>query len=144
VGRVWLLRKPFPLLLGSAAAPARDSARPADRVPLTGAKADERQVLLDLLHNDPTLAGSRRQQILIGDKNYYGRDFEADLADQGVQLLRRARKGEPERPGGRSFKPLRQSVESIYDTLKGQLDPNSTAAAPPPACSSASYNAYSP
>jgi len=90
---------------------------------LTGAKADERQVLLDLLHNDPTLAGSRRQQILIGDKNYYGRDFEADLADQGIQLLRRARKGEPERPGGRFFKPLRQSVESIYDTLKGQLDP---------------------
>lgn len=26
---------------------------------LTGAKADERQVLLDLLHDDPTLAGSR-------------------------------------------------------------------------------------
>jgi len=88
---------------------------------LTGAKADERQVLLDLLHDDPTLAGSRPGQILIGDKNYYGRDFEADLADQGIQLLRRARKGEPERPGGRFFKPLRQTLESIYDTLKGQL-----------------------
>jgi len=89
---------------------------------LTGAKADERQVLLDLLHADPTLAGSRPGQILIGDKNYYGRDFETDLADQGIELLRRARKGEPERPGGRFFKPLRQTVESIYDTLKGQLD----------------------
>jgi len=42
--------------------------------------------------------------------------------DAGIQLLRRARKGEPERPGGRFFKPLRQSVESIFDTLKGQLD----------------------
>ena len=95
---------------------------------LTGAKADERQVLLDLLNDDPTLAGSRPGQILIGDKNYYGRDFQADLADladladQGIQLLRRARKGEPERPGGRFFKPLRQTVESIYDTLKGRLD----------------------
>jgi len=89
---------------------------------LTGAKADERQVLLDLLNEDPTLAGSRPGQILIGDKNYYGREFEADLAGQGIQLLRRARKGEPERPGGRFFKPLRQTVESIYDTLKGQLD----------------------
>jgi hypothetical protein len=89
---------------------------------LTGAKADERQVLLDLLHDDPTLAASRPGQILIADKNYYGRDFEADLANQGIRLLRRARVGEPERPGGRFFKPLRQTVESIYDTLKGQLD----------------------
>ena len=89
---------------------------------LTGAKADERQVLLDLLHDDPTLAASRPGQILIADKNYYGRDFEANLANQGIRLLRRARKGEPERPGGRFFKPLRQTVESIYDTLKGQLD----------------------
>ena len=89
---------------------------------LTGAKADERQVLLDLLHSDPTLAGSRPGQLLIADKNYYGRDFEADLTGQGIRLLRRARKGEPERPGGRFFKPLRQTVESIFDTLKGQLD----------------------
>ena len=89
---------------------------------LTGAKADERQVLLDLLHDDPTLAASRPGQILIADKNYYGRDFEADLAHQGIRLLRRARKGEPERAGGRFFKPLRQTVESIYDTLKGQLN----------------------
>ncbi len=89
---------------------------------LTGAKADERQVLLDLLHDDPTLAASRPGQILIADKNYYGRDFEADLASQGIRLLRRPRKGEPERAGGRFFKPLRQTVESIYDTLKGQLD----------------------
>lgn len=89
---------------------------------LTGAKADERQTLLDLLDADPSLAGSRPGQILIGDKNYFGQDFEAALADQGIELLRPARKGEPERPGSRFFKPLRQTVESIYDTLKGQLD----------------------
>src|ERR1035437_5285275 len=89
---------------------------------LTGAKADERQVLLDLLHDDPTLAASRPGQILLADKNYVGRDFEASIAERGIQLLRRARKGETERPGGRFFKPLRQTVESIFDTLKGQLD----------------------
>jgi hypothetical protein len=67
--------------------------------------------------------GSRTTRaVLIADKNYYGRDFEADLASQGIQLLRRARQGEPERAGGRFFKPLRQTVESIYDTLKGQLN----------------------
>jgi Transposase DDE domain len=89
---------------------------------LTGAKADERQVLLDLLHDDPTLASSRPGQILLADKNYFGREFETSIASAGIQLLRRGRKGEPERTGGRFFKPLRQTVESIFDTLKGQLD----------------------
>ena len=89
---------------------------------LTGAKADERQVLLGLLADDPALAAARPGQILIADKAYFGRDFETTLAGAGIELLRRARKGEPERPGGRFFKPLRQTVESIFDTLKGQLD----------------------
>ena len=61
-------------------------------------------------------------QVLIGDKNYFGRDFETDLADAQIQLLRPARKGEPDRAGARFFKPLRQVIESIIDTLKGQLD----------------------
>ncbi|MGB8381575.1 MAG: transposase [Dermatophilaceae bacterium] len=69
---------------------------------LTGAKADERVVLLDIL-NDPTLAGHRPGQTVIADKNYYSRDFEATLAQTGLHLLRPARKGEPERPGARFF-----------------------------------------
>jgi len=88
---------------------------------LTGAKADERQALLDIL-TDPALAEHRPGQTLIADKNYYGRDFEATLSQTGVHLLRPARKGEPERPGARFFKPLRQVIESINDTFKGQLD----------------------
>jgi hypothetical protein len=90
-------------------------------VALTGAKADERTVLLDILA-DPQLAGHLSGQTLIADKNYYGAEFEAALAATGVSLLRPARKGETERPGARFFKPLRQTVESIFDTLKGQLD----------------------
>jgi hypothetical protein len=89
---------------------------------LTGAKADERQVLLDILHADPTLITDRQGQTLIGDKNYFGRQFEADLAAAGLHLLRPARKGETERAGSQFFKPLRQNVESIFDTYKGQLD----------------------
>jgi hypothetical protein len=88
---------------------------------LTGAKADERQVLLDMLHADPSLT-DRPRQIMIGDKNYFGAEFEAILPEAGIELLRPARKGEPERPGARYFKPLRQVIESINDTLKGQLD----------------------
>jgi Transposase DDE domain len=88
---------------------------------LTGAKADERQVLLDILA-DPELTAGRARQIIIGDKNYYGHQFEATLASGRICLLRPARKGEPERAGSRFFKPLRQVIESVNDTFKGQLD----------------------
>ena len=89
---------------------------------LTGAKADERETLLDLLAAEPDLLANRPGQTLIGDKNYYGRAFEHELAAQGAQLLRPARKGEQERPGAHLFKPLRQVIESINETFKGQLD----------------------
>jgi hypothetical protein len=89
---------------------------------LTGAKADERQVLLDILRGDPALTAARAGQTVIGDKNYFGAEFEATLASAGITLLRPARKGEPERAGAGFFKPLRQTVESIFDTFKGQLD----------------------
>jgi hypothetical protein len=89
---------------------------------LAGAKADERQVLLGILAADPALAALLPGQTLIGDKNYYGHDFEAALAAEGASLLRPARHGEPERPGARFFRPLRQIIESVNDTFKGQLD----------------------
>jgi hypothetical protein len=37
-----------------------------------------------------------------------------------VELLGPTRKGEPERAGARLFKPLRQVIESINQTFKGQ------------------------
>ena len=88
---------------------------------LTGAKADERRVLLGIL-DDSTLTAGRAGQIIIGDKNYYGHDFEATLASAGLILLRPARQGEPAGPGACFFRPLRQIIESVNDTFKGQLD----------------------
>jgi len=87
---------------------------------LAGAKADERQVLLDILADGDLPASTG--QVIIGDKNYYGRDFEAALAMAELTLLRPARKGEPEPAGCQYFRPLRQVIESVNDTLKGQLD----------------------
>jgi len=89
---------------------------------LTGAKAIDREVLVELLAVEPELVAARPGQLLVADKNYYGRQFEAVLAELGVRLLRPARKGEPEPAGGRLFKPLRQLIESVNDTFKGQLD----------------------
>jgi Transposase DDE domain len=89
---------------------------------LTGAKADERETLLSLFDVEPELVADRPGQILIGDKNYFGKDFEAQLAAMKLRLLRPARKGEPERAGSQLFKPLRQVIESVNETFKGQLD----------------------
>jgi hypothetical protein len=89
---------------------------------LTGAKADERQTLLGILDADPDLITGRAGQIVVADKNYFGREFEATLAETGLNLLRPARKGETPRVGAKYFKPLRQVIESINDTFKGQLD----------------------
>jgi hypothetical protein len=89
---------------------------------LTGAKADERQTLLALLAADPALVADRPGQVLIADRHYYGTSFETALAAAGLTLLRPARKNEPARPGTRFFKPLRQVIESVNQTFKGQLD----------------------
>ena len=105
---------------------------------LTGAKADERQVLLGIFDGDPSLIAGRPGQILIGDKNYYGHDFEAALATSGLTLLRSARQGEPERPGTRFFKPLRQVIEPVNQAFKPSSTSNDTAATLQPGSSSAS------
>ncbi|WP_026555822.1 IS982 family transposase [Arthrobacter sp. 35W] len=92
---------------------------------LTGATADERQTFLDILAGTPAMArvlADGHRQTVIADRNYYGRDFEAALGEAGIDLLRPARRGEKPRAGARFFKPLRQVIESINDTLKGQLD----------------------
>jgi len=89
---------------------------------LAGAKADEREVLLGMLELDAGLVAGRPGQVLMGDKNYFGRDFEELLAESDLCLLRPARKGEAPRRGQRFLKPLRQIIESVNWSLKGQLD----------------------
>jgi len=89
---------------------------------LTGAKEDERQVLLGMLEAAADVVNGRPGQTVIGDKNYFGKDFEAELTGRELELLRPARKGEAKRAGQNLFKPLRQVIESINWTFKGQLD----------------------
>ncbi|SRR5579875_181774 len=89
---------------------------------IAGAKADEREVLLTMLEIDAALVSGRPGQTLIGDKNYFGRDFGQAIADSDLALLRPVRKGEAPRAGQQLFKPLRQVIESVNQTLKAQLD----------------------
>lgn len=88
---------------------------------LTGAKADEREVFEAILASTPHLSRPGRQ-VVIADKAYYGRGFEARIEQAGIDLLRKARKGEKPRAGEEFFKPLRQVIESINATFKTQLD----------------------
>jgi hypothetical protein len=85
-------------------------------------KLDERDVARDMLDTDPALLRSRVGQTLIADKGYASREFESFLTDHGVRLLRPTFKRERPPAGARLLKPFRQIIESIHDTLKGQLD----------------------
>jgi len=87
---------------------------------LTSPKIDEREVARDLFETEPALL--RAGQTLIADKGYASREFETFLNERDVRLLRPAFKNEQPRSGARLLKPLRQIIESINDTLKGQLD----------------------
>ncbi len=52
---------------------------------LTGAKADERLVLTDILTTTPALARrDHTRMLMIGDKNYSGTRFETDIAHAGI------------------------------------------------------------
>ena len=75
----------------------------------------EREVASALLEG----ALLRPGQVVLADKGFAGRGFEAHVAGLGARLLRPDRKDEPRRLG--SLGGLRQWVESVFDTLKGQL-----------------------
>ncbi|SNR87480.1 IS982 family transposase [Actinomadura mexicana] len=85
-------------------------------------KLDEREVVTAMLDVEPGLAADRPGLLLIADKGFKARWFEDDLARRGIELLRPSMRNEPDRPGERLLKPVRQFIESVNDTLKGQLD----------------------
>jgi len=86
---------------------------------LTGAKADERDTCLDMI----ALAGLPTEgATLIADKGYRRASFEEDLNAAGITLIRPNLKSEKPR-GGRPFLTAwRQTIESVNQTLKAQLD----------------------
>jgi hypothetical protein len=59
--------------------------------------------------------------LLISDKGFAGRDFEQLLAGYSITLLRPSRADEQAHGGEPMLKKVRQLIESVNDTLKGQL-----------------------
>ncbi|MCG6493267.1 hypothetical protein [Kitasatospora sp. A2-31] len=85
-------------------------------------KLDEREVLAAMLEVDADLVARREGIVLISDKGFASKAFEQELADLGIELLRPSFKREKKRFGEPMLKKVRQLIESVNDTLKGQLD----------------------
>ena len=89
---------------------------------LANPKIGEREVLAAMLEVDADLVAAREGIVLISDKGFASKPFEKALAEQGIELLRPSRKRETQRYGEPMLKKVRQLIESVNDTLKGQLD----------------------
>jgi hypothetical protein len=89
---------------------------------LADPKLGEREVLAAMLELDAELIKDRLGLLLVSDKGLASKTFERSLSVQGITLLRPSRKKELLRPGEPMLKKVRQLIESINDTLKGQLD----------------------
>jgi hypothetical protein len=77
----------------------------------------EREVVAAMLARDHHLV--RIGQVILADKGFAGRDFEALITGLGAHLVRPDRQDEPARFG--KLARSRQWIEAIIDTLKGQL-----------------------
>ena len=81
---------------------------------LAPANVGEREVAAEMLER-VQLEG----YTVLADKGFAGEEFEALMADLGARFLRPDRKDETARNG--SLGPVRQWVESVFWTCKGQL-----------------------
>jgi hypothetical protein len=95
-------------------------------MPILWALADpglgEREVLVAMVEAEAEVVAGHEGILLITDKGFAGRDFEQLLAGYAVTLLRPSRKDEQARYGEPMLTKVRQLIESVNDTLKGQLN----------------------
>jgi Transposase DDE domain len=84
---------------------------------LTSPKIDEKLVCVQMVARCERQPG--QTLILIGDKNFRGKDFETELTTLDASIMRPRRKDEPGR--GPHLAPIRQRIESIFQTCKDIL-----------------------
>lgn len=89
---------------------------------LADPKIGEREVLAAMLEVGADLVRERPGLLLISDKGFASKTFERSLSEQGMTLLRPSWEKEILRPGEQMLKKVRQLIESVNDTRKGQLD----------------------
>lgn len=85
---------------------------------LVNPKVGEREGLQALIEHDHDRIA--KGQIIVGDKGFAGRAFESFVTDDlHAHFIRPDRRDETQRHGNLS--QIRQWVEAVFDTLKGQL-----------------------
>ena len=89
---------------------------------LANPKLGEREVLAAMLEVEAETVAGHPGVLLISDKGFAGREFERLLDGYGITLMRPSRQDEKWRHGEPMLKKVRQLIESVNDTLKGQLD----------------------
>ena len=75
-----------------------------------------------VLDEDADLLAQRPGLVVLADKGYVSTQLDAYLQARGAELLRPSYRSRAPRPGQALLAPIRQLIESVYDTLKGQLD----------------------
>jgi hypothetical protein len=94
-----------------------------DGMPITWCLADpklgEREVAAELLSHAHDRGILAETIVLLGDKGFAGADFERHTRSLGIRFVRPDRRDEAHRHG--NLAPVRQRIESIIDTFKGQL-----------------------
>jgi DDE family transposase len=111
---------------------------------LAGAKADERETLLGMLEAGKDVVDDHPGQTLIGDKNYFGRHFEADLTERDLVLCARPAKARPGAAGSTCSNRCGRSSNRSTGRSRDSLTWNGTAAGPQrassPGCWPASWH----
>lgn len=102
--RLYLLCAPDGMPISFCLAPANDP---------------EREVALAMLDRARERGLLQGGEIIVGDKGFAGQEFERTVADLDATFLRPDRRDENPRFG--KLGGIRQWIESINDTLKGQL-----------------------
>ncbi|MCO1582508.1 hypothetical protein M8C13_42870 [Crossiella sp. SN42] len=74
------------------------------------------------LEHDPTVPHQRLGLLPLADKGYRSATLDNFLTERGVPLLYPNYRIHIPRPGQHLLKPFRQLIESVFHTLKGQLD----------------------
>jgi hypothetical protein len=82
---------------------------------LTSPKTPEREVCLTMLER----CQREGHLFVLGDLGYAGREFESSAAELDATIIRPRRKNEG--PGGPHLAPIRQRIESIFQTCKDLL-----------------------
>jgi hypothetical protein len=85
---------------------------------LASPQIGEREAAAELLAHAARICARRPGLTLIGDKGFAGRDFEDLVTTFGLHLVRPDRRDEKPRHGPIGW--IRQWIESVNDTLKGQ------------------------